>query len=167
MPSFYPYCVAPIVLCFFSLLLARTAHVGIDGQTEGREGRAATAHGHGPAAAREDAASEAAGRDAVGQIVLGAEALDTALNAAEHGAHLAKVFGHAPRPLAHVFEADGELPPPRHLSDGLAHRSRRARRAGCVVGGIVGHLYVARFRWLVAAEGRNGVMGREGDIQMP
>jgi hypothetical protein len=119
------------------LIVSRTPHVSVDSRREGRERRTAAAYGHGPAASRQDAARQTAGSDAVGEVVLGPQALDAALNTREQRADLAKVLGHAVGSRAHVLEARGQLLPQRQGGDIFRGG---ARRAGDVVRGVVRHL---------------------------
>lgn len=124
-------------------------HPGVNGGAKGGKGDAAAGHGLGPRVAGEDAAGEAAGGDAVADVVCGAQALDSALDAGEEGADLAKVLGHGEGARAHVLEAELEL---------LAEGQRRHVLAGGVCdgaakGGVVRHLR-ARRAWLEGVQGR-------------
>ena len=91
------------------LLLRRLPHVSIDGSAEGRKGDAAARHRLRSRALGQDAAGQAARRDAVAEVILGAQALDAALDAREERADLAEVARHGPRPRAHVLEARLQL----------------------------------------------------------
>lgn len=120
------------------LFVTRLAHVGVDGGTERSKSRTAASHGRRTRVLGQDTASQASRSDAVGKIVLGSQALDTAFDSGEQSADLAEVLGHRERARSHILEADLELLAERQRCNGGLTVGAAHHRA--TVGSIVRHL---------------------------
>lgn len=113
------------------LLITGHPHVGINSRTERRETSATEGSSLGTRLCAENTTSDTTSGNAVGKIILCAEAFDTALGAGVERTDDTEVLSRGPGAGAHVLETTADLFAPGEVGDGAA--------LGCE-GRVVGHL---------------------------
>lgn len=114
-----------------SLFRLRHPHISINSCTESGETSATKSRRLWTCLGTQNTAGKTARRNTVGQVVLRAKALDTALSAGVERTDDTEVLGRRPGAGTHIFEATADLLAPGEVGDFAA--------LGCE-GRVVGHL---------------------------
>lgn len=123
------------------LLITGHSHVGINSRTERRETSATKGSSLGTRLCAENTTSNTTSGNAVGKVVLCAEAFDAAFGSGVKRTDNTEVLSRGPRAGAHILETAADLFAPGEVRDGAA--------LGCE-GRVVGHLERVNVRYWIA-----------------